>query len=391
MPPAAGFNYTPPSYLIRASDSTNRPWNNNLSKDNNAGFGNEYDANGENEYDLPQEERPQTRRESYVDAHFHQRVRTKQNRYRDILKGELEVQDDGQNGGDLSSSFGTNSTRSTSCSSRSISNHSIVDLSTENNTGVVVEDVPHAQQDGPQQGNNGEEERQQQQQHQQGYTNLNGDHGIHQYDVEDEEEDDSVLLAAANVDFRRVQLIEQSHISTNAAQVVVAAKNNADSFEYARMVRSAQQKQHTHMSQAADNAKARSIRKERITMVALSPTQAQRRRATFNGSSSDTTEAMNAETVRSLRAHRLRSSLLKPTLDEQDHQHKLELRRLKARKEEEAADRRRAQLEQETSLSSSCQTPTPSIEDHNTSAQSDNNTNDVQQQQQQQHYQYGYQ
>merc|ERR1712238_473689 len=122
--------------------------------------------------------------------------------------------------------------------------------------------------------------------------------------------------------------IEQSH-NTNAAQVV-AAKNNADSFEYARMVRSAQQ--HTHISQAADNAKARSIRKERITGVASSPTKVQRRRATFNGSSSS--DNMDAETVRSMRADRLRSSLLKPTFDEHDSQHKLELRRLRARKEE---------------------------------------------------------
>lgn len=78
MPPATGFQYTPPSYLLRASDTTNRPWN----KD-------EEEQETSNDYDLLQEDRPQTRRESHLDAHFQQRVRNKQSRYRDILKGEL--------------------------------------------------------------------------------------------------------------------------------------------------------------------------------------------------------------------------------------------------------------------------------------------------------------
>ena len=51
------------------------------------------------------------------------------------------------------------------------------------------------------------------------------------------------------------------------------------------------------------------------------------------------TSASDAENARSLRAHRLRNSLLKQTPDEYDLQHKLEMRRL-ARKDEEAAARR---------------------------------------------------
>ena len=83
---SAGFHYTPPSYLLRTSDTINRPWQGTDYEDHNDGNS---DA-GENEYDLPQEERPQTRRESYVDAHFHQRVRTKQNRYRDLIHQQQE-------------------------------------------------------------------------------------------------------------------------------------------------------------------------------------------------------------------------------------------------------------------------------------------------------------
>ena len=100
---SSGFQYTPPSYLLRASDTTNRPWNygNSSANNNNEGdfYGNGGNRNNnnndgessENEYDLPQEQRPQTRRESYVDAHFHQRVRTKQSRYRDIISGVEEI------------------------------------------------------------------------------------------------------------------------------------------------------------------------------------------------------------------------------------------------------------------------------------------------------------
>jgi len=80
MPPATGFQYTPPSYLLRASDTTNRPWNQEQEDE---------DEKSSNDYDLMQEDRPQTRRESHLDAHFQQRVRNKQSRYRDILKGEL--------------------------------------------------------------------------------------------------------------------------------------------------------------------------------------------------------------------------------------------------------------------------------------------------------------
>ena len=90
MPPATGFQYTPPSYLVRAGDSTNRPWS--KTEEGEGGHENEYV--GDNEYDLPQEQRPQTRRETHLDAHFQHRVRKKTNRYRDILKGEAEFVDE---------------------------------------------------------------------------------------------------------------------------------------------------------------------------------------------------------------------------------------------------------------------------------------------------------
>lgn len=92
MPPATGFQYTPPSYLVRASDSANRPWNKT-----EEGEGNDNQYNGENEYDLPQEQRPQTRRESHLDAHFQQRVRNKQSRYRTILSGEADFVEENNN------------------------------------------------------------------------------------------------------------------------------------------------------------------------------------------------------------------------------------------------------------------------------------------------------
>lgn len=82
MTTTAGFQYTPPSYLVRARDSTNRPWSKTEEGDG------DHENTGDNEYDLPQEDRPQTRRESHIDAHFQQRVRNKQSRYRDILAGD---------------------------------------------------------------------------------------------------------------------------------------------------------------------------------------------------------------------------------------------------------------------------------------------------------------
>lgn len=82
MTATAGFQYTPPSYLVRAMDSTNRPWSKT-----EEGEG-DHENTGDNEYDLPQEDRPQTKRESHLDAHFQQRVRNKQSRYRDILTGD---------------------------------------------------------------------------------------------------------------------------------------------------------------------------------------------------------------------------------------------------------------------------------------------------------------
>ena len=84
MATAAGFQYTPPSYLLRASDTTNRPWKKSEEEGDDV---NEQ----ENEYDLAQEDRPQTRRQSHLDAHFQQRVRNKQSRYRTIMKGEAEL------------------------------------------------------------------------------------------------------------------------------------------------------------------------------------------------------------------------------------------------------------------------------------------------------------
>ena len=90
MSPATAFQYTPPSYLVRASDSTNRPWN--KTEEGEGGHDNQFV--GENEYDLPQEDRPQTRRETHLDAHFQQRVRNKQSRYSQILSGEADIVDE---------------------------------------------------------------------------------------------------------------------------------------------------------------------------------------------------------------------------------------------------------------------------------------------------------
>lgn len=191
MPPhTTGFHYTPPSYLLRAKDTTNRPWHNKNEDGDNSG-----ENGSENEYDLPQEDRPQTRRESHLDAHFQQRVRTKQSRYRAVLKGEAEIPD-------------------SSTTSSSVSNH------------------------------------------------------------DDAGENDSVLLAAAK----------------------------ADSY--------------------GEDA----VRKKPEPVVT-------------RRTSSSTTLSSEAETVRSLRAQRLRASLLKQTPDEFDVRAKLERRRM-ARKEEEATARR---------------------------------------------------
>ena len=195
MSPATGFQYTPPSYLLRASDTTNRPWKNKDDEEVD-------DYVGENEYDLPQEERPQTSRQSHLDAHFQQRVRNKQSRYRTILKGEADLPE-------------------------------------------------HA--DG------------------------------------DSDEDDSILAAAKNAD---------------SFSDVHSAKLNVEAASY--------------------NNQARKNRKERITGMP-SPKR--------------DTSASDAENARSLRAHRLRNSLLKQTPDEYDLQEKLEMRRL-ARRDEEAAARR---------------------------------------------------
>jgi hypothetical protein len=243
---SGGFQYTPPSYLLRASDTTNRPWNYGANNDEGEFYGsgggggggnrNNGENSGENEYDLPQEQRPQTRRESNVDAHFHQRVRTKQSRYRDIISGSDET------------------TETTECSS--------------------------------------------------GQEN----------DDDDDDDDDSVLLAAANVD----------------STLLIAAKENAANNNSFARVRS----EKLHMSQASQNNKARINRKERITGH-TKPNPIKLRSAS---------EPVDAETVRSLRAHRLRSSLLKQTPDEFDIQTKLELRRLQSRKDDEQQENERASL-----------------------------------------------
>jgi hypothetical protein len=239
----SGFQYTPPSYLLRASDTTNRPWNYGKGVDDEGDFygsGNNNRGESENEYDLPQEQRPQTRRESYVDAHFHQRVRTKQSRYRDIITGSE-----------------TTETETEGCS-----NHDYVE--------------------------------------QENYAN------------DDDDEDDSVLLAAANVD-----------------STLLLAKENANN-SFAR-VRS----EKLHMTQASQNNTARMNRKERITGHSNKPNPLKLR---------STSEPIDAETVRSLRAHRLRSNLLKPSSDDFDLQTKLELRRLQSRKDDEQQENERSSL-----------------------------------------------
>lgn len=200
MSTAAGFQYTPPSYLLRTSDTTNRPWKKSEE-------GGDSSNEEENEYDLAQEDRPQTRRESHLDAHFQQRVRNKQSRYRTIMKGEAELLEHSQsNEGD-----GT-------------------------------------------------------------------------------DEDDSILAAAKNAD---------------SFADIHSAKLNVQS--------------------ASKNEQARKGRKERIGV--------------YTPPKIDSSTASDAETARSLRAHRLRNSLLKQTPDEYDVQQKLEMRRA-ARREEEAAARK---------------------------------------------------
>mmetsp|Transcript_15690 Transcript_15690/g.27275 ORF Transcript_15690/g.27275 Transcript_15690/m.27275 type:complete len:390 (-) Transcript_15690:151-1320(-) len=80
MPPqATGFRYTPPSYLMKTrGDTTNRPWN----KTNEE----------EEDVAMRQEDRP-ARRETTLDAHFQYRVQKKQSRYRNILKGEEDIEE----------------------------------------------------------------------------------------------------------------------------------------------------------------------------------------------------------------------------------------------------------------------------------------------------------
>lgn len=205
MSPATGFQYTPPSYLVRAGDTTNRPW----SKTEEGEGDNQYA--GDNEYDMAQEDRPQTRRQSHLDAHFQQRVRNKQSRYRTILSGEADFPEHSQ---------------SSNASS-------------------------------------------------------------------EDEEDDSIIAAAKNAD---------NFADIHSAKLSVLT--------------------------ASTNQMARKNRKERIKGVSY---VADLKR--------DLSSASDAENARSLRAQRLRNSLLKQTPDDLDVQEKLETRRA-ARREEDAAARR---------------------------------------------------
>jgi len=189
---------------------------------------------GDNEYDLPQEQRPQTRRESNLDAHFQQRVRKKQSRYRDILKGDAEIEPDSNN-----------------------------------------------------------RNRPLQNQHGKDGGNGNGNCNL---DAVEEDDEDSILLAAKNAD---------SYSDVHSARI--------------------------HVQSSKTNQIARRNRKERIGGFTDASTA--RKSALSSASASD------AETARSLRAQRLRVTLLKQTPDEYDVQTKLELRRL-AHKEEEAFARK---------------------------------------------------
>lgn len=205
MSPATGFQYTPPSYLVRAGDTTNRPW----SKTEEGEGDNQY--TGDNEYDMAQEDRPQTRRQSHLDAHYQQRVRNKSSRYRMILSGEADFPDHSQ---------------SSNASS-------------------------------------------------------------------EDEEDDSIIAAAKNAD-------KFAEIHSAKLSVLTASTNQV----------------------------ARKNRKERIKGVSYVAEQKR-----------DLTSASDAENARSLRAQRLRNSLLKQTPDDYDVQEKLETRRA-ARREEDAAARK---------------------------------------------------
>lgn len=78
---AAGFRYTPPSYLLKTKDE-NRPWKESVNKDEEEG-----------DFTMRQEDRP-SRRETQLDAHFQYRVQKKQSRYRNIVKGsDTEAED----------------------------------------------------------------------------------------------------------------------------------------------------------------------------------------------------------------------------------------------------------------------------------------------------------
>lgn len=124
MPPqATGFRYTPPSYLLRTSqqqaqardgvaaapttavekDTTNRPWK--VSEE-------------EEEMAMRQEDRP-SRTSTNMDAHFRNRIQKKQNRYRNILKGEEPIE---YTSADPSKGTGTTAASSTSSFDDAIAN-----------------------------------------------------------------------------------------------------------------------------------------------------------------------------------------------------------------------------------------------------------------------------
>jgi hypothetical protein len=77
---AAGFRYTPPSYLLRSGHprQVDKPWN----------------SPEEEEEDLQPVHMMTMKKGTTIDAHFKHRVQKKQNRYRNILKGQEELKED---------------------------------------------------------------------------------------------------------------------------------------------------------------------------------------------------------------------------------------------------------------------------------------------------------
>lgn len=266
---AAEFQYTPPSYLLtRTKDTTNKPWRRKHHAANNEEFEFAYACDGEeNEYDLRQEDRPQTRRESYLDAHFHQRVRTKQSRYRDIITGRTfshgedeDIDVDVDVDADIVTSERESSSSSSSLSWNSNNSHDNRMMSSTSRTGAITSSS---------------------------YIDT---------------ENNQPISRRMN---RKEQQCRTGILNRNPLQIQIHAVRTTPAMSSSVSTAS------TSMSSTASTESSSTAESK----------SCHRRRA-------DVDVDVDAETIRSMRAHRLRSSLLKPTSDESDIHTKLEMRRL---------------------------------------------------------------